>query len=128
MIYTNARIPKVYSQGIPKLPFMPFHLFISVPTFITCVSKIASRGWVNSSESFCYICGEFVVKKQQRNLTDFVCGDLKVISLILGQQGGYTNFPCFLCEWDCCAKARINWNQKVWLKKNIEGQRKKCAL
>ena len=30
------------------------------------------RGCVNSSENFCYICGEFVVIKQQRNITNFV--------------------------------------------------------
>ncbi|GFS88590.1 uncharacterized protein TNCV_1461931 [Trichonephila clavipes] len=29
-----------------------------------------------------------------------ICGDLKVISMLLGQQSGYTKFPCFLCEWD----------------------------
>ncbi|GBN23316.1 hypothetical protein AVEN_241342-1 [Araneus ventricosus] len=29
-----------------------------------------------------------------------VCGDLKVISVLLGQQKGYTKFPCFLREWD----------------------------
>ncbi|GFV35888.1 uncharacterized protein TNCV_2866471 [Trichonephila clavipes] len=29
-----------------------------------------------------------------------ICGDLKVISMLLGQQSGYTMFPCFLCEWD----------------------------
>ena len=33
---------------------------------------MTSRGCVNSSKSFCYICGEFVVKKQQRKVTDFV--------------------------------------------------------
>ena len=27
-----------------------------------------------------------------------LCGDLKVISMLLGQQIGYTKFPCFLCE------------------------------
>ena len=27
-------------------------------------------------------------------------GNLKVIGLLLGQQRGYTIFPCFLCEWD----------------------------
>ena len=67
---------------------------------------MTSRGCVNSSESFFYICCEFVVKKQQRNITDFFCGDFKVISMILGQQGGYTKFPCFLCEWDSRAKAK----------------------
>lgn len=33
---------------------------------------MASRGCANSPNNFCYICGEFVVKKQQRNITDFV--------------------------------------------------------
>ncbi|XP_076069861.1 uncharacterized protein LOC143041732 [Oratosquilla oratoria] len=26
-----------------------------------------------------------------------ICGDLKVVSLILGMQEGYTKYPCFLC-------------------------------
>ena len=29
-----------------------------------------------------------------------MCGDLKVIGLLLGLQGGYTKNPCFLCLWD----------------------------
>ena len=29
-----------------------------------------------------------------------VCGDLKVIAIVLGLQGGYTKYPCFLCLWD----------------------------
>ena len=69
---------------------------------------MTSRGCVNSSESFCCICGEFVVKKkQQRNITDFVCGDLKVISTILVQQGGWDsevvtqNFPVFFVNESC---------------------------
>lgn len=33
---------------------------------------MTSRGCVNCPDSFCYICGEFVVKKQQRSITDFV--------------------------------------------------------
>ena len=28
-----------------------------------------------------------------------LCGDLKIISMLLGQQSGYTMFPCFLCDW-----------------------------
>jgi hypothetical protein len=30
----------------------------------------------------------------------YVCGDLKVIALLVGLQLGYTKFCCFLCEWD----------------------------
>lgn len=29
-----------------------------------------------------------------------ICTDLKVVTIILGQQSGYTKFPCFLCLWD----------------------------
>ena len=29
-----------------------------------------------------------------------ICGDLKVIALLLGLQLGYTKFSCLLCEWD----------------------------
>lgn len=42
-----------------------------------------------------------------------ICGDLKVLSMLLGQQGGYTKFPCFLCLWDSRNKAQ-HWIQKDW--------------
>lgn len=29
-----------------------------------------------------------------------ICGDLKIIAIILGLQSGYSKFPCFLCLWD----------------------------
>ena len=29
-----------------------------------------------------------------------ICGDLKVVGLVIGLQGGYTKYPCFLCLWD----------------------------
>ena len=27
-----------------------------------------------------------------------ICGDLKIACMLLGQQAGYTKFPCFMCE------------------------------
>jgi len=42
-----------------------------------------------------------------------VCGDLKVISLILSQQAGYTKYPCFLCLWDSRAN-QLQYNQQEW--------------
>nr|CAH7748141.1 unnamed protein product [Callosobruchus chinensis] len=33
---------------------------------------MATRGCVISPNSFCYICGEFTIKSQQRNISDFV--------------------------------------------------------
>lgn len=29
-----------------------------------------------------------------------ICGDLKILSMILDQQSGFTKFPCFLFLWD----------------------------
>ncbi|KAJ8883610.1 hypothetical protein PR048_015454 [Dryococelus australis] len=33
-----------------------------------------------------------------------ICGDLKILCMVLGQQQGYTIYPCFLCEWDSRAR------------------------
>lgn len=29
-----------------------------------------------------------------------IVSDLKVLTILFGMQGGYTKFPCYLCEWD----------------------------
>ena len=33
-----------------------------------------------------------------------IFGDLKIVCMLLGQQGGYSRHPCFLCLWDSRAK------------------------
>ena len=35
-----------------------------------------------------------------------ICGDLKVVAILLGLQGGYTKYPCFLCLWDSRADSQ----------------------
>lgn len=42
-----------------------------------------------------------------------LCGDLKIISMLLGQQSGFTKYPCFLCEWDSRAR-NLHYIQKEW--------------
>lgn len=42
-----------------------------------------------------------------------ICGDLKVVGLVLGLQGGYTKYPCFLCLWDSRADKR-HYVQRDW--------------
>ena len=42
-----------------------------------------------------------------------ICGDLKMISILLGLQGGYTTYPCFLCLWDSRTDDR-HYLQKEW--------------
>lgn len=53
-----------------------------------------------------------------------ICGDLKVVALLLGLQLGYTKYCCFICEWDSRAReshyCRKNWPLR---KKLVPGQK-----
>ena len=51
------------------------------------------------------------IKYQDHNWV--ICVDLKMVNFLLGQQGGYTKFPCFMCLWDSRDKQH-HWSQKVW--------------
>jgi len=42
-----------------------------------------------------------------------ICVDFKMINFLLGQQGGYTKHPCFLCYWDSHATDQ-HWVKKDW--------------
>jgi len=45
-----------------------------------------------------------------------LCGDLKVVALLLGMQLGYTKYCCLLCEWDSRDKKNHCVN-KLWSKR-----------
>ena len=40
-----------------------------------------------------------------------------MVNYLLGQQGGYTKHPCFLCYWDYRAKSQL-WVKDVWPARN----------
>ena len=46
-----------------------------------------------------------------------LCGDLKVIGILIGMQGGFTKHCCFLCLWDSRATVehhvRKDWPARV---------------
>ena len=44
-----------------------------------------------------------------------LCGDLKVVALLLGMQLGYTKYCCFLCQWDSQDK-KNHYVIKMWPK------------
>ena len=55
------------------------------------------------------------------------CGDLKVVSLLMGFQLGCTKYCCFVCEWDRRAKTlhclKTEWSRQKSLKvreKNVQ--------
>ena len=45
-----------------------------------------------------------------------LCGDLKVVALLLGMQVGYTKYCCFLYEWDSRDK-KNHYVNKLWPKR-----------
>jgi len=42
-----------------------------------------------------------------------ICGDLKVIALLLGLQQGLTKYCCFICEWNSRARS-LHYSRKDW--------------
>ena len=53
-----------------------------------------------------------------------LCGDLKVVALLVGMQLGYTKYCCFICEWDSRARDS-HYIKKDWprRKRLVPGQR-----
>ena len=49
-----------------------------------------------------------------------ICGDLKVITLLLGLQQGFTKYCSFICEWDSRAQS-LHYTRKDWpARKSLE--------
>jgi len=49
-----------------------------------------------------------------------ICGDLKVIALVLGLKQGFTKYCCFICEWDNRARS-LHYSRKDWpARKSLE--------
>ena len=49
-----------------------------------------------------------------------ICGDLKVVALLLGLKQGFTKYCCFICEWDSRARS-LHYSTKDWpARKSLE--------
>src|SRR5688572_20609964 len=67
---------------------------------------------VNMKETYKSM-GSILQKIKYNDHCWILCGDLKVISILLGQQSGYTIFPCFLCLSGSRAKAE-HYTRTEW--------------
>ncbi|GBO36190.1 hypothetical protein AVEN_125739-1 [Araneus ventricosus] len=56
-----------------------------------------------------------------------IWGDLKLLSMLLGQQAGHTKYPCFLCEWDSRYKKNITRQKGVASEESIKTWKRKCS-
>ena len=52
-----------------------------------------------------------LIKYREHNW--IICVDLKMVNFLLGQQKGFTKFPCYLCMWESRARNQ-HWTQKEW--------------
>ena len=94
-------------------------------TFIPVCSY--NRGYKNSPNTFCYLCGDFVVKKHQRNIIDFV---KKVYFLYFGIEIGNQDKCCVPCKvcYVCVVNLR-KWYNKEQVSRNklMELKLLKCS-
>lgn len=107
LVYCNNIADLIKSMGL-KYDAMEWRLFIDSS------NRSLKAVLLNNGNKFSSIpVGHSVEMKETHNSMDrllsalnyqehkwLICGDLKVVGLILGLQGGYTKYPCFLCLWD----------------------------
>jgi hypothetical protein len=57
---------------------------------------------------------ELILTKLRYTVHDWmICGDLKVLYMLLVEQADYIKYPCFMCEWDSRARSQHR-EQKHW--------------
>lgn len=79
--------------------------FAAIPIAHTTVMK-------ESYESF-----QFLLEKIDYKFHKWlICGDFKMIQMVLGLQQGFTKYPCFLCLWDSRARTE-HFKKKDWPKR-----------
>ncbi len=54
-----------------------------------------------------------------------ICGDLKVIGMLMGMQGDFTKYCCFLCLWDSRATGD-HYIKREWQKRATYEPGMKC--
>ena len=115
-------IPGLLAEmGLSKYHSDEWRLFIdSSKLSLKCVS-------LNKDSKFaCVPIGHLVVVKEHYLIVKMVlnklgysehnwakCVDFKMVHFLLGQQGGYTKYPCFLCYWGSAASTQ-HWVKKEW--------------
>ena len=70
---------------------------------------------VELKENHCSV-KQVLYSRQYKSNNWKICVDLKIVNFLLGQQSGYTKYPCILCYWDRRAKQKHCYTakQKRW--------------
>ena len=120
-VYCNNILGLLAKMGLPDYNLDEWRLFIdSSKRSLKCVL-------LHKGNNFAYVPNghSVVVKKQYLNVKMVlnklyysehnwaICVDFKMVNFLLGQQGGYTKYPCFFCYWDSRATSQP-WVKKDW--------------
>ena len=63
---------------------------------------------------------QFILQKINYEVHNWqICGDLKILTILLGQQSGNTKYPCFLCLWDSRDRKSHYTNKKCPDRKSL---------
>ena len=76
-----------------------------------CARITSMLQWQNIS-----LCALLISRPSYDEFKWKLCGDLKVVALLLGMQLGYTKYCCFLCEWESRDK-KNHYVNKLWPKR-----------
>lgn len=121
LVYCNNVTELMLKLGLPNYDPSEWRLFIDASKRIL-KGVLLHNGNVFGSVPVAY---SVILKESYANLQLMllrvnysehnwqICGDFKVLTMLLGQQSGFTKFPCFLCLWD--SRARVDhWTKKDW--------------
>lgn len=121
LVYCNDVNGLLLAMGLPAYDSSEWRLFIdSSKRSLKCVllhngniyGSIPIGHSVKMKEEYANI--KIVLERLQYHVHGWIiCVDLKMVNFLLGQQGGYTKYPCFLCYWDSRA-TEDHWVTKNW--------------
>ena len=120
-VFCNNIQDLLSAMGLPKYNPDEWRLFIdSSKRSLKCVLLH------NGGKFACVPIGHSVILKEHYTSVKMVlqklcydehkwiiCVDLKMVNFLLGQQSGYTKYPCFICLWDSRANDQ-HWEKKDW--------------
>ena len=121
LVYCNNIIGLLFKTKIPNYRPEDWRLFIdSSKRSLKCVllhngNRFASIPIAHSTklkeeyDSIKTVLQRICYEKHQWS----ICVDLKMVNFLLGQQTGYTKYPCFMCLWDSRSKQQ-HWIKKYW--------------
>ena len=121
LVYCTDIARLLHKLGVPQYQPEDLRLFIdSSKRSLKCVlqhndNRFASVPLAHSTTlKEKYEAVKYVLEKIRYYQHEwYVCVDLKMVNFLLGQQSGFTKYPCFMCMWDSRDRAQ-HYTKKDW--------------